>query len=146
MNFKVGDYVTGTKEADDRYSITTDKALMIVRKISSDKKVMYVEVLEYYGDGNYNFKDKTYDVNPEYFVKVTKDYSGGPITKVIFSGNKTIVFWNDSTKTIVTCAEDDQFSKEAGIAFACMKKYLGDNTTSYHDYFKRFIYDVENDS
>lgn len=39
-------------------------------------------------------------------------------TKVIYSGNKTIVFWNDKTKTIVSCGDGDQYDPYAGFCVA----------------------------
>lgn len=55
--------------------------------------------------------------------------------KVIFSeDNKTkqvstIILWADGTKTMVTCAEDDDYSKEAGIAYCYVKKIAGNTST-----------------
>lgn len=46
--------------------------------------------------------------------------------KVIYSGTKTIVLWNDGTKTIVSLSEDQkEFDPEAGFAMALMKKLFG---------------------
>ena len=37
------------------------------------------------------------------------------IKKVIFNDPATIVFWEDGTKTVVKCKEDDLFSYDMGI-------------------------------
>lgn len=50
---------------------------------------------------------------------------GLEIKNVIFAGERTIVFFKDGTKTTVQCRGGDTYSKEAGIAFAIVKKLLG---------------------
>ena len=47
------------------------------------------------------------------------------IKKVIFNDPATIVIWNDGTKTVVKCCEDDEFDPEKGLAMAISKKVLG---------------------
>lgn len=51
------------------------------------------------------------------------------IKKVIFSGNATIVFWEDGTKTVVRCQKGDKYSADEGLAMAiCKRAYGNDNT------------------
>lgn len=45
--------------------------------------------------------------------------------KVIFSGPKTIVIWEDGTKTIVGCAEGQEYDEYAGFCAALAKKIFG---------------------
>lgn len=45
--------------------------------------------------------------------------------KVIFSGPKTIVIWEDGTKTIVGCAKDQEYDEYAGFCAALAKKIFG---------------------
>ena len=54
------------------------------------------------------------------------------IKEVRFNGPATIVFWDDNTKTVARCHEDDQehYNKEVGISVCICKKLLG------NDYFK----------
>jgi len=49
------------------------------------------------------------------------------IKRVIVSNHHTIVLWNDNTKTIVTCREDDEdnYSIETAVMAAFLKKILG---------------------
>lgn len=47
------------------------------------------------------------------------------IRRIIFSPPATIVFWDDGTKTVVKCMEDQPFERYAGFAMACMKKMFG---------------------
>lgn len=47
------------------------------------------------------------------------------IEKVIFSDPYTIVIWADGTKTKVKCGKNDTYTKDAGLAFAIVKKLCG---------------------
>ena len=55
------------------------------------------------------------------------------VEKVIYNPPATIVLWADKTKTVVKCSDDDVYSREAGVAMACLKKALGDQ---YKKFFK----------
>ena len=54
------------------------------------------------------------------------------VEKVIFQKEYTIVVWNDKTRTVVKCSEED-FDKEKGFAMAIAKKMLKRNE------FKRLL-------
>lgn len=60
------------------------------------------------------------------------------IEKVIFNDPATIVFWNDGTKTVVKCGNDDTFDPEKGLAMA-ISKYFFDNAGYFNDVFKQWI-------
>jgi hypothetical protein len=45
--------------------------------------------------------------------------------RVIFSGDKTIVFWKDGGKTMVSCAADQPFDEYIGFVAALAKKVYG---------------------
>ena len=47
------------------------------------------------------------------------------VNHIIFNPPATIVFWDDGTKTVVKCMEDQPYEKYAGFAMACMKKMFG---------------------
>lgn len=47
------------------------------------------------------------------------------VKQVIFSGPKTIVFWLDGTKTIVSCGEGDDNDPYAGFCAAVTKRVFG---------------------
>lgn len=47
------------------------------------------------------------------------------VKRVIFSGPKTIVFWIDGTKTIVSCGEGDNNDPYAGFCAAVTKRVFG---------------------
>jgi len=45
--------------------------------------------------------------------------------QITYSGKTTIVFWQDGTKTIVKCAENEEFVPEIGVAEAIAEKIFG---------------------
>lgn len=45
--------------------------------------------------------------------------------RVLFSGDKTIVFWKDGSKTMVSCAEGQPFDEYTGFVAALAKKVYG---------------------
>ena len=47
------------------------------------------------------------------------------IDSVVFNPPATIVFWDDGTKTVVKCAEGQEFERYAGFSAAVMKKLFG---------------------
>lgn len=62
------------------------------------------------------------------------------IKKVIFNPPATIVFFDDGTKTVVKCNEDDIFNPWAGMALAICKKLYG---SEFHKNFKKHCCDKE---
>ena len=44
-----------------------------------------------------------------------------------FSWDRTIVFWSDGTKTIIKCADTEDFDPEKGLALAFMKRALNND-------------------
>ena len=64
----------------------------------------------------------------EWFIGAMRDHLMRlAIKRVIVSNHHTIVLWNDNTKTIVTCREDDEdnYSIETAVMAAFLKKILG---------------------
>ena len=49
-------------------------------------------------------------------------------TKIIHSGPCTIVFWNDDTKTIVRCSDNDTYDQYAAFCAALAKKMFNTNS------------------
>lgn len=50
---------------------------------------------------------------------------GGGAKKVIFNYPATIVLWNDGTKTVVKCGDDEVWDPEKGLAMCIAKKAFG---------------------
>lgn len=57
-------------------------------------------------------------------------------TRVITKGRATIVFWDDHTKTVVKCCEDDYYSFSAAVLWAIAKKEFG-TISQVHTYLKK---------
>lgn len=68
--------------------------------------------------------------------------NGFAIKKVIFSYPATIVLWEDGSKTVVKCQDDELFDPEKGLAMAISKKALG-NTGRYYEEFKKWVPEEE---
>lgn len=64
------------------------------------------------------------------------------IKDVIFNDPAVIVLWNDGTKTVVKCSENDIFDPEKGLAMAISKKALG-NQGNYYETFKKYLPEEE---
>ena len=47
------------------------------------------------------------------------------VKQIIYNGPKTIIIWNDGSKTIVSCGKDDTFDIYAGFCAAVAKKMFG---------------------
>ena len=62
------------------------------------------------------------------------------IKNVYFNDPVTVVMWNDGTKTIVRCSENDFYDPEKGLAMAIVKKVYG-NDNSFHKIFKKWLPD-----
>lgn len=78
---------------------------------------------------NGNFSSFISTVNPNYQTFNVKD--------IIFNYPATIVIWDDNTKTVVKCSEEDEFSKEKGIALCFMKKAMG-NGGKFNNVLKKY--------
>ena len=72
-------------------------------------------------------------------------YTVPKIKKVIFNNPATIVLWEDDTKTVVKCGEDDVYDEEKGLAMAICKKLIG--LKEFYKHYNKAIEDkkeVEN--
>ena len=70
--------------------------------------------------------------------KIKKDGKWFNLTpkKVKFSGPATIILWEDGTKTVVKCQEEDVWSDEVGIVMCYVKKMLG-NKGNFNNIFRQ---------
>lgn len=62
------------------------------------------------------------------------------ITKVIYNPPATIIIWNDGTKTMAKCDNEDTYSKEVGFMLCVMKKKYGNKTVKRM--FERYVYNT----
>lgn len=73
--------------------------------------------------------DNIFEVQGSY--KEKEEVKSIAIKHVIFDGPATIVFWDDGTKTVVKCTDDDSYSYDVGIAMATLKKIFGESYSTY---------------
>lgn len=64
--------------------------------------------------------------------------------KVIFNDPATIVFWNDGTKTVVKCQEDDIYDEQTGLLMCIAKKFFGNNGR-FNDILREWVPEEEED-
>lgn len=69
------------------------------------------------------FNDFGMTLSPLNFVSVSKLMPN--IKKIIFNKPATVVFWGDNTKTVVKCADGEEYSEEVGLAMCIAEKYCG---------------------
>ena len=74
--------------------------------------------------------------------KVEAAERGLTLERLVYHGRTTVAFWSDGTRTTVRCAEGDEFSKEAGLVYATVKKVSG-NTTNYKEAIRRAVASAE---
>ena len=69
------------------------------------------------------------------YAKMRTNLANGAIDpkEVIFAPPATIVYWQDGSRTVVKCSEEDEFSEEMGFVLCFMKKMFC-NTGKFNDY------------
>ena len=78
------------------------------------------------------------DEKEAYFYALLSEVNKNKIKKVIFNDPATIVFWEDSTKTVVKNGGEQAFDPEKGLSMAISKKFLG-NEGNYYETFKKWL-------
>lgn len=130
----------------------TVKALSINRPASISipylKTIIGAEDLGYYfpmtedkNSGGIFLQDTPINQNRIFKRKPAPTYG---IKKVLFSGRKTIILWEDGRKTIVTAQEGDMLSKELGLAMALVKEAYSPGTSAFNEIFHKWAYDEDN--
>lgn len=89
----------------------------------------------YYGGGG---ETGRWTTDPFVYIGSSIELPKPEIKKVIFNPPATVVTWQDGTKTVVKCSENDTFDPEKGLAMAIVKKMYGNNN-SFHKIFKKWI-------
>ena len=62
------------------------------------------------------------------------------IDKVIYNPPATIILWNDGTKTMSKCDEEDTYNKATGFMLCVLKKKYGNKTV--RQMFNRYVYNI----
>lgn len=76
-------------------------------------------------NANANANDNEVISESSFTVMVYEAKNLPTIDKVVFNNPATVVFWNDKTKTVVKCRDNDEFNEVYGLAMAVAKKYFG---------------------
>lgn len=62
------------------------------------------------------------------------------IDKVIYNPPATIVLWNDGTKTMAKCDDEDTYNKATGFMLCVLKKKYGNKDVKRM--FDKYVYDI----
>ena len=100
--------------------------------------IIIVDVYKFFEDtpAKHRKPDKEKAVNKHYTNPKLSDL----IHRVIYVNPKTIVLWNDGTKTVV-CAKGEKFDKEKGLLMAYYRRFYGE---SYMKDLTQIIDNAEN--
>ena len=81
-----------------------------------------------------------HNILENYYVygKIRTMHHQPDIKKVVFNSPATIVFWMDSSKTVVKAQNDEAFDPEKGLAMAIAKKTMG-NKGNYYNSIKKWV-------
>ena len=60
------------------------------------------------------------------------------IKNVVFNNPATIIMWQDGTKTVVKCGENEEFDPEKGLTMAIAKKAFG-NQGNYYNQIRKWL-------
>ena len=92
---------------------------------------------------SFGYYDKAKGVKPDMNHKCNRNTVNPlEIKNVYFNDPVTVVMWNDGTKTVVRCSENDFYDPEKGLAMAIVKKAYG-NDNKFHKIFKKWIPDED---
>lgn len=152
---KIGDRVEACGRCFEYYNIVPGASGTIIGK--PENYTGYV--VEFDGIHNEKSYDGSFYITPSCLrpltYKIAKDepvtityeptyFSNDAVTaaleikNVYFNDPVTVVMWNDGTKTIVRCSENDFYDPEKGLAMAIVKKAYG-NDSKFHKVFKKWI-------
>ena len=123
------DTIVSIKSGDEYGGKYTGK-LGIIKKFTDDRVGVEFAGLKNHASKYGLFWFKKENVTPSLFDAFLNFTFGAPraslgVKQVIFSGPKTIVFWLDGTKTIVSCGEGDHNDPYAGFCAAVTKRVFG---------------------
>ena len=139
---KIGDRVEACGRCFEYYNIVPGTSGTIVGK--PENYTGYV--VEFDGICNKKTYDGSFYITPSCLRPLTykiamegvKTVDPLEIKNVYFNDPVTVAMWNDGTKTIVRCSENDFYDPEKGLAMAIVKKAYG-NDNKFHKVFKKWI-------
>lgn len=102
------------------------KGYLKIRDILSDAG-MSPEALDYSILGNIEAGMlRDVEIDDDIDIDAIKTYGYVPkIVKIVSNEPNTVIYFNDGTKTVVKCADPEEFDIEKGVYFALLKKAYG---------------------
>lgn len=142
MEFKKGDMVAVTKNSTS-YGGKFVGALGTVKYTFPESNRIGVQLQNFFNSasktGLYYFcTDELHHLDEVQGIPRAPYLNPFSIKDVIFNDPAVIVLWNDGTKTVVKCSENDIFDPEKGLAMAISKKALGDQG-NYYNTFRKYL-------
>lgn len=129
-------HCAGCRIPDDPLNFNhTSRSLWKLEETITEEEKMPTRINVDYG--SFFNEIKMMPINNEGASKMYRDEIN-KVKKVIFNYPATIILWDDGTKTVVRCGDDEKFDPEKGIAMCLLKKMLG-NTGDYNNYIRHLI-------
>lgn len=140
MEFRIGDkvYVNGTSH-DASLTGAEGTISYIASNVENKIGVSIFGMVNPMALSGYFWFNETELIRAKDHRKSVNPFS---IKNVYFNDPVTVVMWEDGTKTIVRCGENEEYDPEKGLAMAISKKALG-NKGSYYDEFKKWVPGME---
>lgn len=139
------DGIHNEKSYDGSFYITPSCLRPLTYKIAKDEPVTITYEPTYFSNDAvtaalaYRYCNKMEGVKSDMNRKSIRSAANPlEIKNVYFNDPVTVVMWNDGTKTIVRCSENDFYDPEKGLAMAIVKKAYG-NDNKFHKVFKKWI-------
>ena len=143
------DGILNEKTYDGMFYITPSCLRPLTYKIAKDEPVTITYEPTYFSLADvtaalaYRYCNKMEGVKTDMNRKCNRSAANPlEIKNVYFNDPVTVVMWNDGTKTIVRCSENDFYDPEKGLAMAIVKKAYG-NDNKFHKVFKKWIPDED---
>ena len=90
-----------------------------------DDSVILTNFFDYEFSGDVVTCDRRHYCDEDGVTTITR-FHNAAITKVVYNDPAVIVFWNDGTKTIAKC-HNENYDKEKGLYVAVLKKIMGND-------------------
>ena len=135
-----GFHCAGCTIADDplNFNRRPSRSLWKLEETKTEEEEMPTRINVDYGSFFGGLSDiRMMPINNEEASKMYRDQID-KVKKVIFNHPATIILWDDGTKTVVHCGDDEKFDPEKGIAMCLLKKMLG-NKGDYNNYIRHLI-------
>lgn len=95
-----------------------------------------VEVMQHFSENMRSENTVTFaNIDPN-LIETGKVAGAAPgVKQVVYNDPATVVYWDDGTKTVVKCHEEDVYDERTGFLLCCAKKLFG-NTGRFNEVVK----------